>query len=395
MNSSPRNWLLAVSEMIYQRLLFAYPKAHRNAYGADMAQLFRDQSRDAWNESRNWGLVKLWLRVLPDLVRTSVIERWSNFNPRKTMADKIFGLMRAPSPLSTFFAVAIAVFLLTLGTSIAITFILPETYASTTRIKVEPDMEPPANGYPRGTSIDPYFIQTTVEIMGSEVVLKNVIDSLGLNEKWGKKFNNGGALQTGETLLMLRKSMQLTPVRNTKLLAITVYNEDPQEAAQIANAVADSYREYRLKSLTEQARQGFTLLQQHYQQEAAEIGQIEARLNSLREQLKIGNQISANPSPQELAYWDEMGGLAQILDMHRLLSLKIEKEKVDAEIPKSSMVQVVDPAEPGRTPVKPNKPLNILIGIVGGGTLGMIVGEIAMLVSLRFRKGNGHRLTPA
>jgi hypothetical protein len=57
---------LAVSQKIFERLLLAYPKAHRAEYGPAMAQLFRDQCRDAWNESQRWGVMKLWLRVLPD-----------------------------------------------------------------------------------------------------------------------------------------------------------------------------------------------------------------------------------------------------------------------------------------------------------------------------------------
>ena len=120
MNSNSPNRTLAISQTIFKRLLFAYPKAHRDAYGADMAQLFRDQSRDAWQESRHWGLAKLWLHVLPDLARTSFLEQLSNLNPRKTMANKIDSLFRVPSPTAAFFSVAIAVFLLILGTSIEI-----------------------------------------------------------------------------------------------------------------------------------------------------------------------------------------------------------------------------------------------------------------------------------
>ena len=54
----------SVSQKFYGRLLLAYPRSHRAEYGAAMAQLFRDQCRDAWNESQNWGLMKLWMRVL-------------------------------------------------------------------------------------------------------------------------------------------------------------------------------------------------------------------------------------------------------------------------------------------------------------------------------------------
>jgi len=54
-----------------------------------------------------------------------------------------------------------------------------------------------------------------------------------------------------------------------------------------------------------------------------------------------------------------------------LLYLKMDSEKVDAYIPKDSMVQVVDPAVPGRLPVKPNKPLNIGLGLIFGLIMGI------------------------
>lgn len=40
-----------------------------------MAQLFRDQCRDAWQKGQGTGLVKLWLRTLPDIGKTSVMEQ--------------------------------------------------------------------------------------------------------------------------------------------------------------------------------------------------------------------------------------------------------------------------------------------------------------------------------
>jgi uncharacterized protein involved in exopolysaccharide biosynthesis len=395
MNSNPSNRTLAISQTIFKRLLFAYPKAHRDAYGADMAQLFRDQSRDAWRESRHWGLAKLWLRVLPDLARTSLLEQLSNLNPRKIMSDKINGLFRAPSPTATFFRVAIVVFLLTLGTSIIFTFLLPDSYSSTTRIQVEQDANQAVNSNLGSTSFDPYFIQTTFEIIESEVVLKNVVDTLDLNEKWGKKFNDRKPLKTAETMLILKNSMQLTPVRNTKLIAITVYSDEPREAAQIANAVAASYRAYRIQVHRELALQNVTALQEQYQPIETEIGQTQARLNLMREQLKVGDNISSNPTPQEQAYWDEKGELDQMLAMRKLLGLKISADKLDAQIPQAMMVQVVDPAVPGRAPVKPNKPLNISIGIIGGGFLGLFVGTIAMAIALQLRKRKERPLTPA
>ena len=253
------------------------------------------------------------------------------------MSDKIAGLFRGPSPLATFFTVATVVFLLTLGTSIVITFLLPESYSSTTRIEVEQygkDVNVMDGSPPAGMSgFDPYFIQTTFEIMQSEVVLSNVIATLDLNNKWGKKFNHGETLKTSETMLILKNSMLLTPVRNTKLIAITIYSDDPKEAAQIANAEAESYRDYRERTRTGRLLQDIIALQQRYQQGETEIEKTQNKLNSLRGQLKIGSLISANPTPQEQAYWDEQRELDQMLQMQKLRSLKIDTEKLDAEIP--------------------------------------------------------------
>ena len=57
--------------------------------------------------------------------------------------------------------------------------------------------------------------------------------------------------------------------------------------------------------------------------------------------------------------------------MHRLLYSKLEAEKLDLELPKNSMVQITDRAEPGKAPVKPNKTVNIVLGLVFGLIMGI------------------------
>ena len=131
MKNNPRQLDFPVSEKIYRCLLLAYPGSHRAKYGAAMAQLFRDQCRDAWNESQNWGVMKLWIRVLPDLVKHFIIERLAALNERKSMSDKMTALIQ---PRTIFLKVFAAVFLITVFASLVITYILPETYASKAEI---------------------------------------------------------------------------------------------------------------------------------------------------------------------------------------------------------------------------------------------------------------------
>ena len=59
---------------VYERLLAIYPAKHRREYGPLMAQLFRDQCRDALEREGWMGLVGLWCRVLWDTAKMSVVE---------------------------------------------------------------------------------------------------------------------------------------------------------------------------------------------------------------------------------------------------------------------------------------------------------------------------------
>ena len=146
--------------------------------------------------------------------------------------------------------IILAVFLLVVITATLVTFILPEQFSSSTRIKIERDQSD-INGVmsERGSMIgfDPYFIQTEFELIRSEVILGAVVTNLNLNVEWGKKY--GIPLKTTDTIGLLKSSgkIGLSVVRNTSLIEITVFMDKPEEAAIIANAVAEAYRAHRLE----------------------------------------------------------------------------------------------------------------------------------------------------
>src|SRR6185436_8631027 len=74
--------------------------------------------------------------------------------------------------------VILAVFLLVVITATLVTFILPESYMSQTRIRIERDSSDITGMTERQTPgiYDPYFIQTEFEAIQSELVLGKVID---------------------------------------------------------------------------------------------------------------------------------------------------------------------------------------------------------------------------
>ena len=146
-----------------------------------------------------------------------------------------------------FLAAFLLVFLLVFGAAILVTSILPESFTSTARVKLTlnladasqtPDLRSPSGTY------DPYLIQTECEVMQSEEILGSVITALDLDQEWGRRYGGGAPFQTPETMALLKSRMALRPVRNTSLIAISVSGDRPEEAAQIANEIAQTYQNH-------------------------------------------------------------------------------------------------------------------------------------------------------
>ena len=410
-------------------------------------------------------------------------------------------------------AIIITVFLITAIIATAVTFILPESYASTCKLKIENDVvDTPGFETPSAsqTSVDPYFIQTTFEIIGSQLVLSNVIASLDLNVLWGKKFFNGETLKTTETMELLKGRMALSPVKNTKLIQITVYSDDKNECSQIANAIAEAYKNYRFESRSKYHKSGLNVLTTKFLEESNEIQLAQKNIDFMRTNLGIYDDSSViGPTPiidsdllrkyndqmlelestykvqlvqyeqlmaisqtnapmlrdvlpniisdgalsdllsqyrntqrdlhsklldlgtnnvevqrtQKLMadldqqinervagslkglettvrskkdtldllkknvadakeldhvnalkfqpYYDEKVKKGELMEHHRTLDAKILAVTLEGDAPKSLMVQVTDPAEPAKSPIKPNKTLNIVLGLIFGLIMGI------------------------
>jgi hypothetical protein len=68
--------VVAISTRLYLILLFLYPAEHRHEYGTLMVQAFRDLCREAYAQTQGFGLAKLWVRTLKDLVVTAFVEHF-------------------------------------------------------------------------------------------------------------------------------------------------------------------------------------------------------------------------------------------------------------------------------------------------------------------------------
>ena len=241
--------------------------------------------------------------------------------------------------------VILAVFILVVVTATLVTIILPESYSSTARIKIERDSSDiqGMTQTPMFAGYDPYFIQTEFEMIQSEVILGKVIDLLDLNKVWGKKYAGGEQLKTPETMTLLKARMDLRPVRNTTFIEIRVYSESAKEAADIANAIADAYHGYRLEQRRQLTMGGIKALEERYQEQEIKISKVHDEANRLRKELNISDYEAAGTAPTPLIESDTLrrfetlrieGEMRYIGKSNQLSMLRpLSKEQLRNELP--------------------------------------------------------------
>jgi capsular exopolysaccharide synthesis family protein len=194
--------------------------------------------------------------------------------------------------------VILAVFLLVAITATVVTYILPVSYASSVRIKVEGDVSdiPGLAERPTARNYDPYLLQTEFEVIQSQAVLPKVIEILGLNEKWAKRYNMDG-LKTTDTMRLLKGRLDVRQFRNTTLMEVRVFSEDPNEAAVIANAIAEVYKNYRLDERQKLATGGIEALRKKWDEQTLKVKKAQEEVDRLRQKLGISDADAAGNGP--------------------------------------------------------------------------------------------------
>lgn len=217
--------------------------------------------------------------------------------------------------------VIIAVFLLVAITATFVTFFLPVSYSSKATIKIERDSTdvPSVNGQPSLSGIyDPYFIQTEFEVIRSQVILDKVVDKLNLNEVWHQKHNTPGLYKTFESRQILGSMIELHPQRNTSLIDITVFSDDKDEAAKIANTVADVYQQYRYDVRQKLITGGIKIFQEELDAQDMKVREAETNVDVLREKYQVTDTAAQSSQASTT--------LEQVNVLH------YNSQKIDAEV---------------------------------------------------------------
>lgn len=176
-------------------------------------------------------------------------------------------------------------FMLVVLTTVGVTFILPKLYLASARIKVEQE-RPTIAVFEREQfpTYDPYFLQTQYEIIQSQKVLLPVIQQLDLQKKWAQ---DADPLPQEFAFKKLKNSLVARRYRDTSLIEIAVYDEDPTRAADIANKIAEVFELDRLAEKRRQTMKGIDRLSQELRDQEKRLTDAQTKVEKLRKDLNV------------------------------------------------------------------------------------------------------------
>ncbi len=222
--------------------------------------------------------------------------------------------------------IVLAVAILVVLTGTVYTLMLPNIYASSTRISVSndaPEINPfsgPQNYY---SSYDPYFLRTQFEILQSKPILYEVVNRLNLQSEWGR---SGEKLPRNVAYKILKNSISVFQQRDTSLVVISTKRDDPNEAAKIANEIAEVYRDSRLDISSKDSRAAIDKIAEALREQRDRVDLAEQKVEQIRRDLDIaviGGEGSVDVTDVRLQQLeaDRLMAQSEMIDKRELLKI--------------------------------------------------------------------------
>ena len=186
-------------------------------------------------------------------------------------------------------------FFLVLITAAIVTYFQPREYKASAFIEVKSTAE---NQRIFGNDLhqpvhDPELAPTVFQVIQRTGILYPVIDALKLQEKWAKDLGRPTREQTYKLLL---RRLDVQEVRNTDLLQISVFDANPQEAADIANKIVAVYQDKRVEEEKEIMNRGVATMNEQVTREQKAVNDAAAEVERIRDHEHI---IDLNPEGKE------------------------------------------------------------------------------------------------
>lgn len=255
--------------------------------------------------------------------------------------------------------VLLLVLALTVGTTVAVSLILPKQYSATASVVV--DFKPdPVSAVVFGGMPSPAVMATQVDILNSERVALRVVRNLRLAEsadvraQWMDATGGEGTIEQW-LIGLFKRNLAVQPSRESSVITVTYTAPDPRFAAGLANAFVEAYTQTSLELRVDPARQfsGFfdTQLKEHrdrletaqsklsaYQKQHGIIASDERldvetqRLNELSSQYVALQAVAAGSLSRQAQAQGAADQMQELLNNPLLNNLKAEIGRTEARL---------------------------------------------------------------
>ncbi len=167
--------------------------------------------------------------------------------------------------------------ILLLGTGFGLLFLVPPVYPASARIQFGDKSDGDST-----MGFDPYWVQDQFLALQSDAVLSRVVTHLNLLGRWGRDDS-----QLPEALEMLKRNLNVRQSRSTSLFDIRYDSTDPNESADVVNAITRSYRDLRFEKRIETHQMAIANLEKLFREGQQKIAEMEAHPVKSQVQLQL------------------------------------------------------------------------------------------------------------
>jgi receptor protein-tyrosine kinase len=278
----------------------------------------------------------------------------------------------------------------------------PRTYRSEASIQVQGVNENFLNLrdiYPTAapSADNAVYVQTQADMLQQDALIEQVVRRLHLEER--REYQTGFSLwdrfrpARGAAAAQVpaaraaaeevKKNLQIVASRGSSIIRIVCQARDPQLAADIANTLAHTFIEQSIETRQRSAQQTYASLSGDLKEIRHRILQSEGELRAYER----GSTGSRGAGGQHKAAADQGGSasmtpysaLKRELDGNRQFYEAMSRRADEAGVAstlRQSNFRLVGPAEAAVHPFKPNVPLNLLLGLIGG--LAIAIGYVML-----------------
>lgn len=141
---------------------------------------------------------------------------------------------------------ALLVLVLTVGTTVGVSLVLPKNYTASAAVVLDVRSPDPIAGMVLGAMAMPAYMATQVDIIQSDRVAQRVVQGLRLTEnaqtraEWLEATGGQGNFEAWVAEL-LKKKLDVKPSRESNVVNVSYTSPDPRFAAALANAFVKAY----------------------------------------------------------------------------------------------------------------------------------------------------------